>query len=145
MLKTGGTTMLKSVTHVGLGVVDQDEALEFWTDKIGFEVRTDVELPGIGLRWLTVAPPNQPDVEIMLIPPGGPGTPPDVVEKAREVLSHGVLPGVIFRVDDCRATYEELKSRGVEMVQEPIEQSYGIDAAFRDPTGNHIRFTQPKA
>jgi catechol 2,3-dioxygenase-like lactoylglutathione lyase family enzyme len=137
--------MFKHMSHVGLGVLDQDEALAFWTDKIGFEVRTDQTIPAIGLRWLTVGPPNQPDLEIILLPPGGPGTPDDVVEKAREVLAHGVLPGLIFRVDDCRATYEELKGRGVEMTQEPMEQSYGIDAAFRDPTGNHIRFTEPKA
>jgi catechol 2,3-dioxygenase-like lactoylglutathione lyase family enzyme len=135
--------MLKQVTHVGLGVNDQDEALAFWTGKIGFEVRNDVTIQQIGLRWLTVGPPNQPDLEIILLPPGGPGTPPDVVEKAKEVLAHGVLPGLIFRVEDCRATYDELKDRGVEMVQEPVQQSYGIDAAFRDPTGNHVRFTQP--
>ena len=146
MLKTGGTTMLQSVTHVGLGVHDQDEALAFWTDKIGFEVRNDVTIPEMGgMRWLTIGPPSQPDLEIILMPPGGPGTPPDVVDKAKDVLAHGVLPGLIFRVDDCRATYEELRGRGVEMVQEPIEQFYGIDAAFRDPTGNHIRFTQPTA
>ena len=136
--------MLKSVTHVGLGVLDQDEAKAFWTDKIGFEVRNDVTIEEMGgFRWLTVGPPNQPDLEIILIPPGGPGTPPDVVDQAREVLAHGVLPGLIFRVDDAQATYDELKSRGVEMTQEPIEQFYGIDAAFRDPTGNSIRFTQP--
>jgi len=134
--------MLKNVTHVGLGVTDQDEALAFWTEKIGFEVRTDMEIPGVGMRWLTVGPRNQPDLEIMLLTPGGPSTPADVVDKARDVLAHGVLPGLIFQVDDCRATYEELKGRGVEMAQEPVEQSYGIDAAFRDPTGNHIRFTQ---
>jgi catechol 2,3-dioxygenase-like lactoylglutathione lyase family enzyme len=134
--------MLKNVTHVGLGVTDQDGALAFWTEKIGFEVRTDMEIPGIGMRWLTVGPPSQPDLEMILLTPGGPGTPPDVIEKAREVLAHGVLPGLIFQVDDCQATYEELKGRGVEMTQEPVEQPYGIDAAFRDPTGNHIRFTQ---
>ena|SRR5690349_9216383 len=138
--------MLKSVTHVGLGVLDQDEALAFWTDKIGFEVRNDVTIEEMGgFRWLTVGPPSQPELEIILIPPGGPGTPPEVVEQARTVLSHGVLPGLIFQVDDAQATYDELKSRGVEMTQEPVEQFYGIDAAFRDPTGNSIRFTQPTA
>ena len=134
--------MLKRVSHVGLAVLDQDEALAFWRDKIGFEVRTDVTIPEIGLRWLTIGPPSQPDLEIMLLPPGGPQTPPDVVEKARDVLAHGVLPGLIFLVDDCDATYEELKSKGVEMLQEPTDQSYGRDAAFRDPTGNHVRFAQ---
>jgi len=136
--------MLKQVTHVGLGVQDQDEALAFWTDKIGFEVRTDVRVPEAGnMRWLTVGPPAQSDLEIILLPPGGPNTPPDVLDKARDVLAHGVLPGLIFQVDDCEATYDELKGRGVEFVQEPVDRFYGIDAAFRDPTGNHIRFTQP--
>jgi catechol 2,3-dioxygenase-like lactoylglutathione lyase family enzyme len=143
MAVTGGTTtMLKNVTHVGLGVHDQDEALAFWTDKVGFEVRTDMTIPEMGgMRWLTIGPPNEPDVEIILMPPGHPGTPPEMREKANEVLAQGLLPGLIFRVDDCRATYEELKERGVEMTQEPVEQFYGIDAAFRDPTGNHIRFS----
>ena len=136
--------MLKAVTHTGVCVHDQDEALGFYTEKLGFEVRTDVVIPEFGnMRWLTVGPPSQPEVEIILMLPGGPGTPPEIVEQAKEVVAHGVIPGLIFRVDDCRATYEELKERGVEMVQEPIEQFYGIDAAFRDPSGNHIRFTQP--
>jgi len=135
--------MLKAVSHVGLGVHDQDEALAFWTDKIGFEVRTDVTLPGpANMRWLTIGPPNQPELEIMLMPPGWPNTPPEVIDRAKDILAHGILPGLIFTVDDCQTTYEELKSRGVEFVQEPVERFYGIDAAFRDPTGNHIRFTQ---
>ena len=136
--------MLKAVSHVGLGVNDQDAALEFWRDKIGFEVRTDVTIPEMGnFRWLTIGPPSQPDLEIMLLQPGGPNSSPEIVEKARDVLAHGILPGLIFQVDDVRATYDELKSKGVEMTQEPIEQPYGTDAAFRDPTGNSIRFTQP--
>jgi catechol 2,3-dioxygenase-like lactoylglutathione lyase family enzyme len=138
--------MLQSVTHVGLGVNDQDEALAFWTEKIGFEVRSDVTIAEMGnLRWLTVGPPAQPDLQIILLPPGGPSTPPDVIEKAKEVLAHGILPGLIFRVDDIQSTYDELKSRGVEFTQEPTKQFYGIDAGFRDPTGNHIRITQPTA
>jgi len=136
--------MLKSVTHVGLGVHDQDEALAFWTEKLGFEVRNDVTVAEFGnMRWLTVGPSSQPDLEIILMPPGGPSTSPESISQAVEVIAQGMLPGLIFRVEDCRATYDELKSRGVEMAQEPIEQFYGIDAAFRDPSGNHIRFTQP--
>jgi catechol 2,3-dioxygenase-like lactoylglutathione lyase family enzyme len=136
--------MLKAVTHAGLCVHDQDEALEFYSQKLGFEVRNDVRVPEFhNMRWLTVGPPSQPDLEIILLPPGGPGSTPELVEQALEVVARGVIPGLIFRVDDCRATYDELKSRGVEMAQEPVEQFYGIDAAFRDPSGNHIRFTQP--
>src|SRR3954452_18082093 len=123
--------MLKTVTHVGLGVNDQDEALAFWTEKIGFEVRNDVTLEEMGgFRWLTVGPPSQPDLEILLLPPGRPGTPPDVVEKAREALSYGVLPALIFQAEDAQATYEELKSRGVEFTQATPEQQYAIDAGF---------------
>ena len=138
--------MLKSVTHAGLAVHDQDEALAFYTEKIGLEVRNDVTVAEFGgMRWLTVGPPSQPDLEIILLPPGGPGTSPESISQALDVVAQGMLPGLIFRVDDCRATYDELKGRGVEMAQEPIEQFYGIDAAFRDPSGNHIRFTQPTA
>src|SRR3712207_4870408 len=134
--------MLKSVTHAGLAVHDQDAAIAFYTDKLGFELRNDVTIADGALRWVTVAPPGT-DLEVILLPPGGPGTPEDARSQALELIAQGLIPGLIFRVDDCRATYEELKGRGVEMTQEPIEQSYGIDAAFRDPSGNHIRFTQP--
>jgi len=135
--------MLKSVTHAGVAVHDQDAAIAFYTEKLGFELRNDVTIADGALRWVTVGPPSQPDVEIILLPPGGPGTPEETRSQALEIVAQGLLPGLIFRVDDCRATYDELKSRGVEMAQEPIEQPYGIDAAFRDPSGNHIRFTQP--
>jgi len=137
--------MLKSVTHAGVAVHDQDAAIAFYTEKLGFELRNDVTIADGALRWVTVGPPSQPDVEIILLPPGAPGTPEEVRAQALEVVAQGLIPGLIFRVDDCRATYDELKSRGVEMAQEPIEQPYGIDAAFRDPSGNHIRFTQPLA
>jgi catechol 2,3-dioxygenase-like lactoylglutathione lyase family enzyme len=137
--------MLKSVTHAGVAVHDQDAAIAFYTEKLGFELRNDVTIADGALRWVTVGPPSQPDVEIILLPPGGPGTPQETRSQALEIVAQGLLPGLIFRVDDCRATYDELKSRGVEMTQEPIEQPYGIDAAFRDPSGNHIRFTQPLA
>ena len=134
--------MLKSVTHAGLAVHDQDAAIAFYTDKLGFELRNDVTIADGALRCVTVAPPGT-DLEVILLPPGGPGTAEDARSQALELIAQGLIPGLIFRVDDCRATYEELKGRGVEMTQEPIEQSYGIDAAFRDPSGNHIRFTQP--
>ena len=135
--------MLKAVTHVNVWVRDQDEALEFYTKKLGFEVREDVTLTEMGdFRWLTVGPPSQPDLQMILMQPDAMPASPDTVAKLKDVVAKGAGGGVIFEVEDCRATYEELKGRGVEFVQEPTEQFYGIDAAFRDPSGNQHRFTQ---
>jgi extradiol dioxygenase family protein len=96
-----------------------------------------------GFRWLTVGPPNQPDLQMILMQPDAMPASPDTIEKLKDVVAKGAGGGVIFEVDDCRATNEELKARGVEFSQEPIEQFYGVDAAFRDPSGNQHRFTQP--
>jgi catechol 2,3-dioxygenase-like lactoylglutathione lyase family enzyme len=136
--------MLRAITHVNVWVRDQDEAREFYTDKLGFEVREDVTLEEMGgFRWLTVGPPSQPDLQMILMRPDAIPTSPDTIAKLEDVVASGAGGGVIFEVEDCRATYEELKAKGVEFVQEPTEQFYGIDAAFRDPSGNQHRFTQP--
>jgi catechol 2,3-dioxygenase-like lactoylglutathione lyase family enzyme len=134
---------MKSISHTGLWVHDQDEALDFYTRKLGLEVREDVTLEEFGnYRWVTVGPAGQPDVEIILSKPGPPGVAPEAAAKIEELIAQGASPGLIFEVDDCRATYEDLKQRGVEFTQEPTEQFYGIDAGFRDPSGNHLRMTQ---
>ena len=128
-----------------LWVHDQEEALAFYTEKLGFEVRADVTLPELGdFRWLTVGPPAQPDIAIVLQPiPGPPVMDPDTAEQVRTLMAKGSAGGSIFlTTDDCRAAYEELKGRGVEFVEEPQERPYGIDSAFRDPSGNHVRLTQ---
>jgi catechol 2,3-dioxygenase-like lactoylglutathione lyase family enzyme len=128
-----------------LWVHDQEEALAFYTEKLGFEVRADVTLPELGdFRWLTVGPPAQPDIAIVLQPiPGPPVMDPDTAEQVRTLMAKGSAGGSIFlTTDDCRAAYEELKGRGVEFVEEPQERPYGIDSAFRDPSGNQIRLTQ---
>jgi catechol 2,3-dioxygenase-like lactoylglutathione lyase family enzyme len=128
-----------------LWVHDQEEALAFYTEKLGFEVRADVTLPELGdFRWLTVGPPAQPDIAIVLQPiPGPPVMDPDSAEQVRTLMAKGFAGGSIFlTTDDCRAAYEELKGRGVEFVEEPQERPYGIDSAFRDPSGNQIRLTQ---
>jgi catechol 2,3-dioxygenase-like lactoylglutathione lyase family enzyme len=136
-------TMLK-ITHAQVWVHDQDEALAYYTDKVGFEVREDVTLPELGgFRWLSVGPPSQPDVALVLmLVPGPPVFDEDTAEKVREITAKGAASGIFFATDDCRATYEELKARGVEFTEEPTERPYGIDAGFRDPSGNNFRVVQ---
>ncbi len=126
-------------------VHDQDEALEFYTQKLGMEVRRDVTLPEMGgFRWLTVGPPGQEDVAIVLMAiPGAPVMDPETAEQVRTVMAKGFAGTVFLTTDDCRASYEELKGRGVEFTEEPSERFYGIDAGFRDPSGNPWRLTQP--
>jgi catechol 2,3-dioxygenase-like lactoylglutathione lyase family enzyme len=136
--------MLKQLTHVNVWVHDQDEALAFYTEKLGMELRDDVTVPEFGdFRWLTVGLPGQPDVGLALMKvPGPPVFDEDTREKLETLVAKGAAGGLFFSADDCRAAYEELKARGVEFQEEPTEQPYGIDAAFRDPSGNHIRMLQ---
>ena len=127
-----------------LWVDDQDEALAFYTDKVGLEVRSDVTLPELGdFRWLTVGPPNQPDVAIVLMAiPGPPVMDAETAEQVRSLMSKGFAGTIFLTTEDCQASYEELKGRGVEFSEEPSEYPYGIDSAFRDPSGNNVRLTQ---
>jgi uncharacterized glyoxalase superfamily protein PhnB len=133
-----------SIATVQLWVHDQDEALEFWTKKVGLEVRSDVTLPEMGdFRWLTVGPPGQPDIAIVLMAiPGPPVMEADTADQVRDLMSKGFAGTVFLTTDDCRASYEELKARGVEFTEEPEERPYGIDSGFRDPSGNSVRLTQ---
>jgi len=127
-----------------LWVHDQDEALAFYTGKLGWEVRSDVTVPELGnFRWLTVAPPQQPDIAVVLMAiPGPPVMDAQTADDVRNLMSKGFAGTVFLTTDDCRASYEELKGRGVEFVEEPEERPYGIDSAFRDPSGNNIRLTE---
>jgi len=127
-----------------LWVHDQDEALEFWTKKVGLEVRVDVTVPELGnFRWLTVGPAGQPDVAIVLMAiPGAPMIDEETQNEIRELMSKGFAGTVFLATDDCRASFAELKGRGVEFTEEPFETPYGIDSGFRDPSGNSIRLTQ---
>jgi len=122
-------------------VNDQDEALAFYRDTLGLELRADV--PFAGGRWLAVGPASQPELEIVLIDPAMGPFAPDVVEKVRELVSLGAIGAGILRVEDCRASYEELRARGVEFIEEPTERFYGVDCGFRDPSGNPWRMVQP--
>jgi catechol 2,3-dioxygenase-like lactoylglutathione lyase family enzyme len=137
-------TMLKQLTHVGVWVHDQDEALAFYTDKLGMELREDVTMPEMGdFRWLAVGVPGQPDVSITLLTvPGPPVFDAETSEQLKALVAKGVAGGLFFSADDVRASYEELAGRGVEFSQEPTEQPYGIDAGFRDPSGNQMRIGQ---
>ena len=127
-----------------LWVNDQDEALAFYTQKLGMEVRSDVTLAELGnFRWLTVAPPGQTDVAIVLMAiPGAPVMDAETAEQVRGLVAKGFAGTIFLTTDDCRASYEELKGRGVEFVEQPEERPYGIDSSFRDPSGNSIRLTE---
>jgi len=135
--------MLKSLTNVTLWVHDQDEALAFYTEKVGLELRDDVTVPELNnFRWLTVGIPGQ-DVAVSLVAvPGPPVFDAETREQIMTVMAKGAAGGLIFSTDDCRASFEELKNKGVEFQQEPTEQPYGLDAAFRDPSGNQARMVQ---
>jgi catechol 2,3-dioxygenase-like lactoylglutathione lyase family enzyme len=136
--------MLQQLTHVNVWVHDQDEALAFYTEKLGLELRDDVTVPEMGnFRWLTVGLPGQPDAALTLMAvPGPPVFDADTREQLKALVAKGAAGGLFFSTDDCQATYEELKSRGVEFTEEPSERPYGIDAAFRDPSGNNVRMVQ---
>ena len=125
-------------------VLDQDEALDFYVGKLGLEVHTDQDL-GF-MRWLTVAVPSQPDRQILLEKPGPPSMDEATAGQVRELLTKGVAGGhLFFNTEDCWATFDDLKGKGVEFTQEPTEMPYGIDCGLRDPFGNSIRFSQPSA
>jgi uncharacterized glyoxalase superfamily protein PhnB len=132
------------ISTAQLWVHDQDEALAFYTQKLGMEVRSDVTLAELGdFRWLTVAPPGQENIEIVLMAiPGPPVMDEATAQQVRDLVSKGFAGTVFLTTDDCRASYEELKARGVEFTEAPEERPYGIDSGFRDPSGNSIRLTE---
>jgi len=138
--------MLK-ITHVNVWVHDQDEALAFYTEKVGLELRDDVTLPELGgFRWVTVGPPAQPEIALALMAvPGAPVLDADTAAKLKEIVAKGAAGGVFFSTEDCQASYEELKGRGVEFTEEPSQRPYGVDAGFRDPSGNPHRIIQTTA
>jgi catechol 2,3-dioxygenase-like lactoylglutathione lyase family enzyme len=137
--------MLNRISHTGVWVTDQDEALAFYRDVLGFEVRMDVTIPEFGnMRWLSVALPGQ-DVVLQLTAFDLPHMDQTTREQIGQTLAKGFTPPLIFEVDDCRASIDRLRERGVDITQEPVEQFYGIDAGIRDPSGNSIRITQPAA
>jgi uncharacterized glyoxalase superfamily protein PhnB len=132
------------ISTAQLWVHDQDEALAFYTEKLGFEVRSDVTLPEMdGFRWLTVSPPAQEDVAVVLMAiPGPPVMDESTTRQVEELMAKGFAGTVFLTTEDCRGDYERLKALGVEFTEAPEERPYGIDCGFRDPSGNSFRLTE---
>lgn len=136
--------MIDRLSHVSVFVLDQDVAYDFYVTKLGFEVRTDAKMDG-GMRWLTVGPKGQPDLEIVLFKvEAGPVMDAETVETMKTLMAKGTFGAGVFHTPDCRKTYEELKAKGVEFKGEPEEQFYGIEAILKDPFGNWFSMTQTK-
>jgi catechol 2,3-dioxygenase-like lactoylglutathione lyase family enzyme len=136
--------MITRLSHTTIFVLDQDEALKFYRDKLGFEVRTDFTMDN-GFRWLTVGPKTQPDLEIVLMAlKESPMMPADKVAMMRKLIESGSMGGGVLQADDCRKTYEELKAKGVEFKGAPEERFYGIETLLKDNSGNWFSMTQPK-
>ena len=135
--------MIKRMSHATIFVTNQNEALEFYRDKLGFRVHTDA-MVGADFRWLTMCTNDDPDFEIVLMEPK-PGMLMDeeASNALRGLLAKGVLGAGVFNTDDCRRTYEEMKAKGVQFASEPMERPYGIEAVFRDNSGNWFSLTQP--
>lgn len=133
-----------SIANAQVWVHDQDEALDFYTKTLGMEVRADVTVAEMGnFRWLTVAPPGQSDFSLVLMAiPGPPVMDAPTAGQLRELMAKGFAGTLFLSTEDMHSTVEKLKARGVEFVDEPSEQIYGLDSSFRDPSGNHIRLTQ---
>ena len=132
--------MSQGVQVVGVYVRDQDEAVAFYVDKLGFRIHTDVR--NGDYRWLTVQHPDQPSFQLGLFVPGPPVLDPATAQAAQALVAKGAMPPLVLSVDDCRATYARLRERGVEFTQEPIERYGNVDAGFRDPAGNGWKMIQ---
>ncbi|HEY7593262.1 MAG TPA: VOC family protein [Actinophytocola sp.] len=141
--------MITKLSHAMVYVLDQESAKDFYTNKLGFELRSDITMgeefegSGQGFRWLTVGPPNQPEVEYILADCAM-GHSPENSEAIRELVAKGAIGGGVFATDDCHKTYRELSERGVTFLAEPAERPYGIEAVFRDDSGNWFSLTQAR-
>ena len=136
--------MISHIAHINVWVHDQDEALAFYTEKLGLELRDDVTVAEMdNFRWLTVGVVGQPDIAFVLMEiPGPPVFEEETAAALKDLMSKGATGAYFFATDDCQASYEDLRSRGVEFQMEPTQMPYGMDAAFRDPSGNAFRLTQ---
>ena len=135
--------MLNAITITQIYVPDQDQALDFYVGKLGLEVTNDMQFGP--MRWLTVALPGQPDREVLLEKPGPPSMSEETAAQVRDLITKGAAGGhLFFQTDDAHKTHAELRAKGVEITEEPVEQPYGIDFGLRDPFGNHLRIAQMK-
>lgn len=134
--------MSQGVGVAGLYVRDQDEALEFYVEKLGFAVHTDAR--NGNYRWLTVQHPDQPSFQLGLFAPQSPTVDETTAQTLREVVAKGAMPPLVLIVDDCRASYERMKTKGVEFTQDPVERYGAVDASFRDPSGNGWKMIQAR-
>jgi len=134
--------MSQGIEVVGLYVRDQDEALAFYTERLGFRVHTDAR--NGNYRWLTVQHPDQPSFQLGLFTPGPPTVDEATAQSLREAVAKGAMPPLVLVVDDVRAVAEQLKARGVELTQEPVERFGSVDASFRDPSGNGWKLVQAR-
>jgi catechol 2,3-dioxygenase-like lactoylglutathione lyase family enzyme len=133
--------VISKLSHVNLWVLDKDDAIAFYRDTLGFEVRQDLTLDGF--RWVEVGPAGQPDVAFTLNEPTPPMMDEESAAAIRSLLEKGAMSGGVFQTDDCRGTFEELTAKGVTFLQEPAERPYGVEALFRDNSGNWFSLTQP--
>ena len=136
--------MIQKMSYTAIFVLDQDQAVDFYVKKLGFELKMDESMPN-GFRWLTVSPKGQSDLQIILMKVApGPKIQAEDVQTISELMKKGAFGAGVFQTGDCRKTYEELKAKGVEFLSPPKEQFYGIEAVFKDPFGNWFSMTQPK-
>jgi catechol 2,3-dioxygenase-like lactoylglutathione lyase family enzyme len=136
--------MIQRLSHVTIYVLDQDEAYDFYVNKLGFDVKMDARMDN-GFRWLTLCPKGQPDLQIVLMPTGpSPMMDQESSDQLRDLIRKGKLGAGVFQTADCRKTYEELKAKGVEFAQPPADRFYGIEAVMKDNSGNWFSMTQPK-
>jgi catechol 2,3-dioxygenase-like lactoylglutathione lyase family enzyme len=135
--------MIQRLSHTSIYVLDQDAARDFYVNKLGFEVRDDHTMDN-GFRWLTVGTKTQPDLNLILMKVDGPTVKADVAKTLRDLLERGIMSGGVLHTSDCRKTYEELRSKGVEFIQPPTERFYGIEALMKDNSGNWFSMTESK-
>jgi catechol 2,3-dioxygenase-like lactoylglutathione lyase family enzyme len=133
--------MITKLSHATLYVLDQKKAYDVYVNKLGLKVHTDMVMDG-GLRWLTVSPPGQPDIEIVLAEPNPPMFEPELGQHVRALLEKNALGGGVWETDDCQKTYKDLKSKGIEFFKTPTKEFYGVEALFRDGCGNWFSLTE---
>ncbi|HEY3474550.1 MAG TPA: VOC family protein [Anaerolineales bacterium] len=133
--------MITKLSHIGLLVRDQNQAYDVYVNKLGFKVQTDMSMDN-GFRWLTVTPPQQPGIEIVLSEPVEPMFSAELIPHVRALLDNDAMSGGVWEADDCQKTYEELKAKGIEFLKPPTREFYGIEALFKDGCGNWFSLTE---